>query len=122
MLRATVQATVGINSWVAHYSETVFGPDAAVFRPERWLDSDSERLRSMENYNFPVSPPLLVEPYDSFLSSNLMNTYFWSCSLVLDLETVLEKISRSWKYPNWSRCFFGTSISNPRLRRNAYRA
>ncbi|KAF7128513.1 hypothetical protein CNMCM5793_003301 [Aspergillus hiratsukae] len=43
---------VGINSWVAHYNTTVFGEDAALFRPERWLKphSSPEQLSSMEKY------------------------------------------------------------------------
>ncbi|KAI4957492.1 hypothetical protein J4E86_004630 [Alternaria arbusti] len=39
---------VGINSWVAHRNTSVFGPDADVFRPERWLSSDKEKLSLMD--------------------------------------------------------------------------
>lgn len=28
---------VGINPWVIHNNKSIFGPDAHVFRPERWL-------------------------------------------------------------------------------------
>ncbi|PVH74486.1 cytochrome P450 [Cadophora sp. DSE1049] len=44
---------VGINSWVAHASESVFGPDAAVFRPERWIELSPEQLSLMERYYMP---------------------------------------------------------------------
>lgn len=46
-------AVVGINTWVAHYNTSVFGADAAKFRPERWIDSDEETLASMEHYYMP---------------------------------------------------------------------
>jgi cytochrome P450 len=51
--------TVGANSWVMHYDEDVFGPDAGVFRPERWLDESEERLKLMERSYMPVSRFLL---------------------------------------------------------------
>ncbi|KAF4333077.1 cytochrome P450 monooxygenase oxidoreductase [Fusarium beomiforme] len=40
---------VGINSWVAHANTKVFGHDADVFRPERWLDQP-ELVREREAY------------------------------------------------------------------------
>lgn len=45
---------VGANSWVLHYNEDVWGPDAAVFRPERWLDEPEEKLKAMERAFMPV--------------------------------------------------------------------
>jgi cytochrome P450 len=50
-------ATIGINSWVAHYNPSVFGPDVDVFRPERWLEAEREKgqqLQSMEANYLPV--------------------------------------------------------------------
>ena len=35
---------VGINGAVVQYDTDVFGPDAEVFRPERWLEGDSARM------------------------------------------------------------------------------
>lgn len=45
-------AVVGVNTWVAHYNKDVFGADADVFRPERWLVGDTT---AMNRYYFPVS-------------------------------------------------------------------
>lgn len=42
---------VGINAWVAHLNEDVFGSDASSFRPERWLTDDKEQLAQMDRYN-----------------------------------------------------------------------
>ncbi|KAL4752995.1 hypothetical protein BDW72DRAFT_201954 [Aspergillus terricola var. indicus] len=42
---------VGINSRVLHYDTTIYGADASIFRPERWLEADEEQLKTMElNY------------------------------------------------------------------------
>ncbi|KIV80341.1 hypothetical protein PV11_07847 [Exophiala sideris] len=40
---------VGVNSWVAHANQSVFGKDADDFRPERWLES-AERASEMNRY------------------------------------------------------------------------
>lgn len=40
---------VGINAWVLHYDTSVFGPDAAEFRPERWLEADKGTLGKMNH-------------------------------------------------------------------------
>ena len=34
------QTTVGINAWVMHRQESVFGKDAEDYRPERWIEGD----------------------------------------------------------------------------------
>jgi len=39
---------VGINPVVVHHNTEIFGSDAALFRPERWLEADSEKLKVME--------------------------------------------------------------------------
>ncbi|OQE74581.1 hypothetical protein PENNAL_c0079G06477, partial [Penicillium nalgiovense] len=44
---------VGINSWVAHYDESVWGSDVHLFRPERWLEADQATLRKMESHYMP---------------------------------------------------------------------
>lgn len=49
--------TIGLNTWTAHYNEDVFGRDAAVFRPERWIEAEEEggdRLSQMNAYYLPV--------------------------------------------------------------------
>lgn len=43
---------VGINAWVVHQDQAVFGKDADIFRPERWLESDS---KIMERNMYQVS-------------------------------------------------------------------
>lgn len=48
---------VGINTWVAHYDEHVWGSDAAKFRPERWLLDDHTELRRLEEHFMPVRDP-----------------------------------------------------------------
>ncbi|KIW99468.1 uncharacterized protein Z518_11207 [Rhinocladiella mackenziei CBS 650.93] len=39
---------VGINPWVAARDKAVYGDDADVFRPERWLDADEQTLKLMD--------------------------------------------------------------------------
>lgn len=50
---------VGLNTWVAHYDEDVWGKDAAIFRPERWIEAEEMkdghvRLKEMEANYMPV--------------------------------------------------------------------
>lgn len=42
---------IGVNAWVIHYNKSIFGPDAQVFRPERWLTENKEE-RAVLDRNF----------------------------------------------------------------------
>ncbi|KAH6972493.1 cytochrome P450 [Ilyonectria sp. MPI-CAGE-AT-0026] len=44
---------VGINTWVEHRDPRYFGDDADVFRPERWLDEDSQKISLMNRHWMP---------------------------------------------------------------------
>jgi cytochrome P450 len=55
LISSSRQTIVGINSWVAHRDTSVFGLDAHVFKPERWLISNKEQLNLMERNWMPVS-------------------------------------------------------------------
>lgn len=49
-----LQSIVGINSWVAHANTSVYGVDASIFRPERWLESKEKSL-ALDRYFCTVS-------------------------------------------------------------------
>lgn len=42
---------IAVNGWVLHLDKNIFGQDADVFRPSRWL-GDEERFRRMDRYMF----------------------------------------------------------------------
>lgn len=46
--------SIAANGWVLHRDKEIFGADADVFRPERWLE-DEENSKKMERYMFQVS-------------------------------------------------------------------
>ncbi|MCJ1466156.1 hypothetical protein MMC07_004775 [Pseudocyphellaria aurata] len=39
---------VGLNTWVLHHDKTIFGEDADVYRPERWIESSPDQLKEMK--------------------------------------------------------------------------
>lgn len=41
---------VGINPVVLHHDKTIFGEDAADFRPERWIESDEKDIKNMDRH------------------------------------------------------------------------
>lgn len=49
--------TIGMNPWVIHRDKDVFGADVDHWNPDRWLDTDTERVTLMENCLLTVSNP-----------------------------------------------------------------
>ena len=43
---------IGQCAWGLQRSKTVYGIDSMLFRPERWLDNDEEKVKNMERHNF----------------------------------------------------------------------
>lgn len=46
---------LGVNAWVVHQNEAIFGADAALWRPGRWIGVNGEKKREMERTLFAVS-------------------------------------------------------------------
>lgn len=51
---------IGINPAVMHRDKTIFGDDAAVFRPERWTESDDKDVKNMDRHLMTVCMMLCV--------------------------------------------------------------
>ena len=41
---------VGVNPAVIHHNKSIYGDDAADFRPERWTESSAERVKIMDRH------------------------------------------------------------------------
>lgn len=57
---------LGVNAWVAHSDKEVYGADAAVWRPGRWVEASSEKRKEMDRGLFAVSStsvPRFIETY-----------------------------------------------------------
>jgi cytochrome P450 len=101
---------VGVNPWVVHYQEKVFGEQPYEFRPERWLQADNEgdeefeaRMRGMKDADLSFGggnrvclgrPLALVECY------KVVATLFgrFDLSLVGEGEWRLEKQWFVWPH------------------------
>lgn len=51
---------VGVNPAVLHHDKSIFGDDAATFRPERWIESDEEKIKLMDRHLMTVSGAFLL--------------------------------------------------------------
>ena len=47
---------VALNAWVLHQDKGVFGEDADVYRPERWLEGGETRAKAMDRHMYQVGP------------------------------------------------------------------
>jgi hypothetical protein len=79
---------VGVNAWVVHTDENIWGKDVHEFRPQRWL-VDKERLAFLDQNYLAVSRRLLIISKITLNSICANNIY----SLVLVQEHASAKIS-----------------------------
>ena len=87
---------VGLNCWVAHFDEGIFGSDAKTFRPERWLEAKLEgedKVKQMEGYYMPVSSA--CHPRSPIAFVNVVGSLAW------ERDHALESTSPSWKSQNY---------------------
>jgi len=47
---------VSMSAPVIHQDQSVFGFDADIFRPERWIEATPEQVKNMDRAMLPVSP------------------------------------------------------------------
>ena len=69
---------VAVNSWVVHRDKDIFGDDAEIFRPERWLEN-KERSKVMDRHMVHVSSctPASVPRVQSANSAALFAVRRW---------------------------------------------
>ena len=68
---------VGVNAWVLHRNQQVFGPDVETFRPERWLEGENESNSSAKiaerqrNLVAVCSTPSLCVTFDPYIPTSI---------------------------------------------------
>ena len=71
---------VAVNGWVLHRHRGIFGEDADEFRPERWLETDKEKVKLMERSMFQVSARQLVR--SRMLQGGKQRAWYANCGTV----------------------------------------
>jgi cytochrome P450 len=90
---------IGANPYVVHRDTKIFGEDADVFRPERWLleGGQEEKVREMEKY-------LMTFGYGTrvCLGKNIaqLETQKLCCQLLRDFEIEAVDKARPWREAN----------------------
>lgn len=94
---------VGVNPWVMHQDEDIFGPDASQYKPERWLTDDAEKLSTMERnfLAFGAGPRVCIGKNISLLE---MNKVIPQIVRKFDFELVSD--SKTGKAYDWKTFWF----------------
>lgn len=77
-----------MNAWVIHQNESVFGPDTASYRPERWL-GDPARSSEMDRNFLAVS--FLDLPTPTYIPSRPRVNHCRSCQFGAGARTCIGK-------------------------------
>ncbi|KAK2774702.1 hypothetical protein FQN52_004231 [Onygenales sp. PD_12] len=88
---------VGCSPWVIHRRPEIFGEDADVFRPERWLDSDPAKIREMNGnmFHFGAGARTCIGK-----NISLMEIYKLVPSFLRRFEVSFNNPSDTWKLHN----------------------
>ena len=91
---------VGCNAWVLHRRPEIFGTDADVFRPERWLEAKPDQLREMRStmFQFGAGARTCIGK-----NISLLEIYKLVPSFLRNFEVELEKPGKEWK--TWNAWF-----------------
>lgn len=109
---------VGCNAWVLHRRPEVFGEDVNVFRPERWIEADSSKLKEMKAtmFQFGAGPRTCIGKNISLLEVyKLVPTFLRNFEVSLDpvpgnQTVVLTDLHRSkWTARTGKRTMRGSS-------------
>lgn len=127
---------VGCSAWILHRRPDVFGADVDVFRPERWLEADGEKLKMMNGtmFQFGAGPrtcigknislmeiyklvPSFLRRFEVCAQLYLLGCWAWTDSnayLLLLLQVHLCHPEKEWKLHNaWfiKQCEFETRFT-----------
>ncbi|OAQ66758.1 cytochrome P450 pisatin demethylase [Pochonia chlamydosporia 170] len=93
-------SVIGLNTWVAHYNEDIFGADAKEFRPERWIERDDNEaeIKAMNAYYLPfgLGSRTCLGKHISFLEMSKLIPL-----LVRNFDFELVGEERDWKVENY---------------------
>ncbi|KAL8933100.1 MAG: hypothetical protein Q9211_005961 [Gyalolechia sp. 1 TL-2023] len=88
---------VGCNAWVIHRRSEVFGKDVDAFRPERWLEADTEKRKEMAGtmLHFGMGARTCIGK-----NVSLLEVYKFIPSFLRRFEVFLAQPNQEWKLHN----------------------
>ncbi|KAF2837252.1 cytochrome P450 [Patellaria atrata CBS 101060] len=85
--------TLSVNPWVIHRNKELFGDDADVFNPDRWMDA--ERAKEMNKYMIPFGAGYNQCPGRHLAHMELSKL---TATLVRDFDIVQVNPKQEWKF------------------------
>ncbi|KAH6988294.1 cytochrome protein [Ilyonectria sp. MPI-CAGE-AT-0026] len=94
---------VGANSWVLHYDKDAFGPDADVYRPERWLQPEAGReSQNGMMFTFGAGSRACIGKNIALLEINkVVPQFVRNFDIVMDDKTTMETYCSWFVYPTF---------------------
>lgn len=89
---------VGINPWIVSRDVSVYGKDTDCFRPERWLEADSETLKAMERTSlaFGAGSRVCIGKNISLMVRQMPNGLTPNANLSQELSKLIPQLFREF--------------------------